>query len=56
MFYVVPFLGGYQRVNSYKVYNEDKYTFDNAKITENQIYEESFEMIKLKLFQILGKE
>ncbi len=30
MFYVVPFLGGYQRVNSFKIYNEDKYTFDNA--------------------------
>ena len=37
--YVVPMLGGYLRVQAHKTYINDQYTFDNAGVTELQIYQ-----------------
>lgn len=56
MFYLIPFSAGYLRAEAHKQYSMDSTTYDNAEITEVQIYSESFKMLKAKLFQILGNK
>jgi hypothetical protein len=38
IFYVIPFVGGYLRAEAYMQYSTDSVTFDNAEITEDEIY------------------
>ena len=55
MFYLIPFSAGFLRVEAHKQYLNDQTTYDNAEITENTIYTESFRMVKTKFYQVLGK-
>ena len=53
MVYIVPFTAGYVALESHKNYMTDKYTYDNAEVTESDIYKQSFNTVKIKLWQIL---
>jgi hypothetical protein len=55
MFYLIPFVSGFLRVESKRQYDLDKTTYKNAEITELQIYKESLSMFKDKFWQIFGK-
>lgn len=55
MFYLIPFVSGFLRVEARRQYTIDKQTYDLAEITEMQIYTESLGMFKSKFWQIFGK-
>eukprot|EP00347_Sterkiella_histriomuscorum_P017805 403347922 len=53
MFYTIPFIAGYVKLESHKNYEADKYTYQNAEITEDEIYTETFYLIKSKIWEVL---
>ena len=55
MFYLIPFVGGYFRPEAMRQYNSDRVTYDNAEITETQLFANSIGIFKEKYWQVFGK-
>ena len=51
-YYLIPFIGGYFRIEMFREYMSDKVTYDNAEITEDFLYEESMGLFKKKYFSL----
>ncbi len=55
MYYIIPFVSGFLRAEARRQYLMDKVTYQNAEITEFDIYKESLGMFKDKFWQVFGK-
>jgi hypothetical protein len=55
LFYFVPFVAGFLKMEIHKQYVDDKTTYDYAEIKETQLYADAFKMFKVKWYSIFGR-
>lgn len=56
MLYIIPFVGGYMRMEMQKQYLSDPITYDNADITSDYLYNQAMSMFTTKFWEIFGQQ